>query len=255
MSVVVTTLPDLADPQLVLQPRGTAAYNGPANFVLSVEQGIRLDEYANALGSDLADPRRVFPEGVARLWGSTPPAFPNNTKAIALRDRSSLGHLFLDKLFQLNIPVPVLGEEPRQNFLAGLLGVSPGEDDEKEPEEEATPEAESAADDLGGIAPEAVRLAAVEAEKYSQHMLSKFSHLLHGNPRGIKLFTNTYSVLRMLRRLEGSPVPQRRWRCGRCSRPAGPRSRTCCRTSLRRLRGSSSRCGVPTTSRTTCTRR
>jgi predicted RNA-binding protein with PUA-like domain len=73
--------------QLVLQPRGTTAHKGPANFQLSVRRGIRLADYATDLGSDLAALTTLYPDGVARLWGSTPTESATNAKARALRDR------------------------------------------------------------------------------------------------------------------------------------------------------------------------
>ena len=74
-------------PQLVLQPRGSAKDRGPQNYKDSVEQGIRLRDVAAELGPDLAAFTALYPDGVARLWGSTPTNQVNNYKARALRDR------------------------------------------------------------------------------------------------------------------------------------------------------------------------
>lgn len=74
-------------PQLVLQPRGSAKDRGPQNYKDSVEQGIRLRDVAAELGPDLAALTALYPDGVARLWGSTPTNQVNNYKARALRDR------------------------------------------------------------------------------------------------------------------------------------------------------------------------
>ncbi|MGC5289798.1 HNH endonuclease [Micromonospora sp. DT231] len=74
-------------PQLVLQPRGSTKDRGPQNYKNSVEQGIRLRDVAAELGPDLAALRALYPDGVARLWGSTPTNQVNNYKARALRDR------------------------------------------------------------------------------------------------------------------------------------------------------------------------
>ncbi|WP_409464814.1 EVE domain-containing protein [Amycolatopsis sp. GA6-003] len=78
----------MSNRQLVLQPRGTARVNGPVNFEHSVRRGVRLAEHANALGSDLAALERLYPDGVAKLWGSTPTDSTGNAKAVALRDRA-----------------------------------------------------------------------------------------------------------------------------------------------------------------------
>lgn len=73
--------------QWLLQPRGTARVRGPQHFRLSVQKGIRLTEYADVLGQDATELHRIFPDGVARLWGATPPKAANNEKAKALRGR------------------------------------------------------------------------------------------------------------------------------------------------------------------------
>jgi putative restriction endonuclease len=60
---------------------------GPQHFDHSVRRGIRLSQYAHVLGAHAEELSRMFPEGVARLWGSTPTQLTGNAKAIALRDR------------------------------------------------------------------------------------------------------------------------------------------------------------------------
>ncbi|WP_380280708.1 HNH endonuclease [Kitasatospora purpeofusca] len=73
-------------PQLVLQPRGTRD-GGPQNFAKSVRRGVRVSELRKAIGpgADVLD--GLYPDGIARLWGSTPTTQSNNEKARALRDR------------------------------------------------------------------------------------------------------------------------------------------------------------------------
>ncbi|MEU7483324.1 HNH endonuclease [Streptomyces sp. NPDC042319] len=73
--------------QWILQPRGGARHRGPRNFQHSVRDGIRLSEYADALGAHAAEFWRIFPDGVARLWGATPTGQKGNAKAVALRER------------------------------------------------------------------------------------------------------------------------------------------------------------------------
>lgn len=73
--------------QLVLQPRGTARVKGPQNFERSIRAGVPLESIVAAAGSDAPALARLFPAGIARLWGSTPTDLQNNDKAKALRDR------------------------------------------------------------------------------------------------------------------------------------------------------------------------
>ncbi|MFG2473496.1 HNH endonuclease [Streptomyces fagopyri] len=73
--------------QWVLQPRGSARMRGPQHFDHSVRRGIRLSDYEHALGEHAVELGQIFPDGVARLWGSTPTQQTGNAKAIALRDR------------------------------------------------------------------------------------------------------------------------------------------------------------------------
>ncbi|MBB5479502.1 HNH endonuclease [Micromonospora parathelypteridis] len=73
--------------QLILQLRGGANIRGPQNYAHSVEHGIRLGDVAAELGPDLAALTALYPDGVARFWGSTPTNQMNNYKARALRDR------------------------------------------------------------------------------------------------------------------------------------------------------------------------
>lgn len=60
---------------------------GPQHFDHSVRRGIRLSRYERVLGAHAEALNRIFPDGVARLWGSTPTQQTGNAKAVALRDR------------------------------------------------------------------------------------------------------------------------------------------------------------------------
>ncbi|WP_234320090.1 HNH endonuclease [Streptomyces sp. SBT349] len=73
--------------QWVLQPRGGAKKGGRRHFMHSVREGIHLSGYESALGADTGELKRIFPGGVAKLWGSTPTSQTRNAKAVALRDR------------------------------------------------------------------------------------------------------------------------------------------------------------------------
>jgi hypothetical protein len=132
----------------------------------------------------------------------------------------SLGYLFTDKLFQLNVPMPGLGSRTQREFLGALLGVgSPEVTAEARVAsaaiERATGDEAAIVETLESLNPQvreavagtaALALASAETQQNTEHALRKFSPLLHGNPRSIKLFLNTYSVLRSIRTLEGGTV-------------------------------------------------
>ncbi|HET6356260.1 HNH endonuclease [Streptomyces sp.] len=74
-----------ASVQWLLQPRGGPQIRGPQNFERSIRKGIRLAEYEHVLGEDVEQLKRLFPEGVARLWGATPVKKESHPKGTALR--------------------------------------------------------------------------------------------------------------------------------------------------------------------------
>ncbi|MFJ6769408.1 hypothetical protein ACIQOV_00255, partial [Kitasatospora sp. NPDC091257] len=80
-------------PQLILQPRGTRD-GGPQHFAKSVRAGIRVSDLQNSVGSEADVLAGLYPEGIARLWGSTPTSQANNEKVRALRDRRVGDHVF-----------------------------------------------------------------------------------------------------------------------------------------------------------------
>ncbi|EWM65541.1 MULTISPECIES: HNH endonuclease [unclassified Micromonospora] len=88
-------------PQLVLQLRGGARVRGPEHYQHSIIRGVRLAEIAAELGPELPALQRLYPDGVARLWGSTPTQQVNNPKARALRERNAGDHVlfYADKVF------------------------------------------------------------------------------------------------------------------------------------------------------------
>ncbi|MGW2460195.1 HNH endonuclease [Streptomyces sp. NPDC001761] len=86
--------PEPVAPQMVLQPRGTARDRGPHNFVKSVRRGIRIADIWSALGDQADVLSALYPDGIARLWGSTPTAQVNNEKVRALRRRRVGDHVF-----------------------------------------------------------------------------------------------------------------------------------------------------------------
>jgi hypothetical protein len=133
-----------------------------------------------------------------------------------------LGYLFLDKLFQLSVPMPAMGPQVQSGYLNALLGVPPGASQELTNEvqevrarvvsgrtesdvlnalETASPAARQAV-----IGDAIAKMSASEVSEATEHALQKFAPLLLANPRGMKRFVNTYSVLRVLRTLEGNTV-------------------------------------------------
>jgi energy-coupling factor transporter ATP-binding protein EcfA2 len=134
-----------------------------------------------------------------------------------------LGYLFLDKLFQLSVPVPLLNTQRREAYVHELLHGSSIVGKESVQEEtralqkkvressseaeiiaamqQATPSARELA------APVAVeKLTTPDVEASTDHFLQKFASLLGPNPRSVKRFLNTYSMLRTVRTLEGNLV-------------------------------------------------
>jgi hypothetical protein len=135
-----------------------------------------------------------------------------------------LGYLFLDKLFQLTVPVPVATPRARSAYLDRLLHVADEQTDERTRQEVRTAQEVIARD--GGdearilrivreaspaarevlVADAARALAAPQTRARTEHALRKFLPLLHSNPRNVKKFLNTYSMLRSVRVLENNTV-------------------------------------------------
>jgi hypothetical protein len=140
-----------------------------------------------------------------------------------------LGYLFLDKLFQLRVPIPKIDPVRQDSYLKELLrgrqlaGASP--DSRAAPTDKAeqevllkvnrsTSEADAVAvmrqaspevrDRLARAAVE--RLSAPELVAATEHRLQEFAGLLPPNPRAMKRFVNDYSILRAVRTLEGNTV-------------------------------------------------
>ncbi|WP_290055866.1 P-loop NTPase fold protein [Amycolatopsis solani] len=137
---------------------------------------------------------------------------------------SSLGHLFLDKIFQLTVPVPAPSARARAAYLDQLLHVADPASAERVRLEVEAGKAEiarvddeaailrvvsaaspPAREELAGRA--ALALVSPQTRTRTDHALSKFLPLLEANPRTIKKFLNTYNVLRSVRTLEQNTVP------------------------------------------------
>ncbi|MFC6066308.1 caspase, EACC1-associated type [Streptomyces ochraceiscleroticus] len=121
-----------------------------------------------------------------------------------------LGYLFLDKLFQLSLPMPVLSTAARSSYLDEMLRVT-----QARPEAESSPLPESPRPRSDGDFLERLRqfevgraewvserLNSITERRRAEHTLRKFAPVLGDNPRAVKKFLNTYSILRSIRFLE-----------------------------------------------------
>jgi hypothetical protein len=133
-----------------------------------------------------------------------------------------LGYLFLDKLFQLRVPLPSIGSANQSDFFRNLLGRTQPDIEVAEEVVDLRKEvnaSESEADLLKALesASQAARerVASEAVTKLSQrrlateteHALERFAQLLNANPRSMKRFINCYTVVRAVRTLEGNIVP------------------------------------------------
>ncbi|MCO5995311.1 P-loop NTPase fold protein [Actinoallomurus rhizosphaericola] len=135
-----------------------------------------------------------------------------------------LGYLFLDKIFQLRVPVPVIDRTGCENYLRELLRLrtasevakrlaaeeatvrndlrrSSSETEILETLRRASPEIR---DRVAGAAVE--RLTTPQVTAATEHSLQRFAALMTPNPRSMKRFVNAYTTLRAVRTLEGNPV-------------------------------------------------
>jgi len=134
-----------------------------------------------------------------------------------------LGYLFLDKFFQLRIPVPAIDATRQRQYLRELLrgpvapqppAVAREESRVRRQLAESVTEAqvvetlrgttEEVRDRVAGAALD--KLSTAEAVAATEHSLQRFAMLLPPNPRTMKRFVNTYSAIRAVRTLEGNPV-------------------------------------------------
>ena len=129
----------------------------------------------------------------------------------------SLGHLFLEKVFQLSVEVPRLGERQRDTYWDRLINAhKPSRVEEEEVE---TAIAEIAAEfEMAGTESEVVEIveryrddpvrAEIAAAKGFQrmqstplvrereHFLAEYAHLIESNPRAMKRLLNAYGFRR-----------------------------------------------------------
>jgi hypothetical protein len=133
-----------------------------------------------------------------------------------------LGYLFLDKLFQLHVPLPTIDAAKQQEYLKDILRVRDPPQGVSEAEEQAvrdqllrsSSEAEvvealrnASTRVRGRVAGAAVEILSTPAvAATTEHHLQRFGPLLEPNPRAMKRFVNDYGMLRAVRTLEGNPV-------------------------------------------------
>jgi hypothetical protein len=122
----------------------------------------------------------------------------------------SLGYLFLDKIFQLTVPVPLINAATQESYIRALLGFKSEDSEqilsEKETvasrvqdsttRDEALEALESASPEVRrDLAPELVRkLNTPDVSRVTEHALTKFATLLEPNPRAMKRFLNAFSI-------------------------------------------------------------
>jgi hypothetical protein len=134
---------------------------------------------------------------------------------------ASLGTLFLEKLFQLVVPVPMLSEELKAQYLSDLLAREAGVNNERAADPVLIQQLKDAAPSevLGVLAsvPALDRIKASDvaierlvveqqAQQHTRHVLEPFAPLLDPTPRALKRFVMAYSMLRAVRTAEGSVV-------------------------------------------------
>ncbi|MEU0872186.1 MrcB family domain-containing protein [Nocardia brasiliensis] len=133
-----------------------------------------------------------------------------------------LGYLFLDKLFQLSVPLPAIGAAGQKTYFRGLLGGSVREGDtlgdEVDKLRRVIAESANETEVLDAlrqasptarerVSPQAVeRMSGAELAAGVEHALERFAPLLDGNPRRMKRYINCYTVTRAARTLEGSAI-------------------------------------------------
>jgi hypothetical protein len=141
-----------------------------------------------------------------------------------------LGYLFLEKVFQLHVLLPIVTPAAREKYFKSLLTPGATKPDATEEQralienvKDAVNNASNERDLLSAgrkarditdpgqrmevLGTAAVRFSERAIEDASTHDLAPFVQLLDPNPRSMKLFVNTYGVLRSLRTLEEAFVP------------------------------------------------
>jgi WD40 repeat protein len=121
-----------------------------------------------------------------------------------------LGYLFLDKIFQLTVQVPMIGAAQQRSYFDHLLQrlsePEAGDEDQLDRQRQLLRQSQSQEEvlDVVNSAPAAVQpelrataveqLASRKVARTTEHELQKFAALLEPNPRSMKRFINAYSV-------------------------------------------------------------
>ena len=134
---------------------------------------------------------------------------------------ATVGTLFLEKLFQLTVPVPGLSDELKAEYLRDLLAERPARPVGREADPNLMRRLSEATHDqvldvlADAPAIERVRASSLAIEKLvvrpdaqqsTRHALEPYAALLDPTPRAMKRFVMAYSMLRAVRTAEGSVV-------------------------------------------------
>lgn len=177
------------------------------DYVVDVLEGIQTLLRDAPVTFVVAADRRWLYDSYAQVYGE---------HAASSRDAGRpLGHLFLEKTFQLSTSVPRLSIAEQTEYWKSLIlpgeaetKVEPGRLEKLEREFRGlhTEEAVFAHLDRHADAPQGVRraaraaavrqLATPELERHTEHTLIKFAPLLESNPRAMKRLVNAYGVER-----------------------------------------------------------
>lgn len=167
------------------------------------------------------DPSLFFVVAADGRWVRQSYDATHGTLADVVREPGrSLGSLFVEKLFQLTVPVPRLSEALKRDYLTQLLQDEvtdgrPNADPALVERLRAAPRSEvlgvlSTVSTLErvGVAGVAIERMVTEpgAEEATRHILEPYAPLLEPNPRAMKRFVIAFSMLRSVRTAEGSVV-------------------------------------------------
>jgi hypothetical protein len=134
---------------------------------------------------------------------------------------ATVGSLFLQKLFQLTVPVPRLSEGLKKEYLTGLLADQKGGQIRQPVDPElakrvSNARPEDVLDEIAAASPlDRVRISEIaigrlvtepDAQEHTRHALEEYAELLEPTPRAMKRFVMAYSMLRAVRTAEGSVV-------------------------------------------------
>jgi hypothetical protein len=138
-----------------------------------------------------------------------------------------LGYLFMDKIFQLTVPLPRLSSEDKEKYLKYLLFNKQIEED-KNLDQQISKIIEEHNNDPGALIEyvnkglekkdiekklrdELVKnLQTKKMQEHTEHFLMQFAHFLDPNPRSMKLFMNIFNIVRAVDILSSTKIDQRK---------------------------------------------